>query len=65
MQSQVVRAGEAAFAVRTLEGFDPCVLAEVSRQLVGPGELPRAAFPHALVGLFPCTEEKRDKDRKT
>lgn len=34
VQSQVVRAGEAAFTVGALERFDSCVLAEVSRQLV-------------------------------
>lgn len=52
MQSQVVRAGEAAFTVGALERFHPCVLAEVSRQLVRTRELPRAAFPHALVGFL-------------
>lgn len=52
VQSQVVRAGEAAFTVGALERFDSCVLAEVSRQLVWTGKLPRAAFPHALVGFL-------------
>lgn len=54
MQSQVVGAGEAALAVGALERLDARVLAEVSRQLIRPGELPRAAFPHALVGLLSC-----------
>ncbi len=54
VQSQVVRAGEAAFTVGALERLDPCVLAEVSRQLVRTGELPCAAFPHALVGFLAC-----------
>lgn len=63
VQSQVVRAGEAAFTVGALERFDSCVLAEVSRQLVRTGELPRAAFPHALVGFLSCTwRENTRKD---
>lgn len=66
MQSQVVGAGEAALAVRTLERFDPRVLAVVSRQLIRAGELPCAAFPRALVGLLTCTErEKRHRLLKT
>lgn len=52
VQSQVVGAGEAALAVGALEGFDARVFAEVSRQLVRTGELPCAAFPHALVGFL-------------
>lgn len=54
VQSQVVRTGEAAFTVRALEWFDSCVLAEVSCQLIRTGELPGAAFPHALVGFLTC-----------
>ena len=54
MQGPVVRSGEAAIAVRTLEGFHPGVFPVVPRQLVGAGELPRAAVPGALVWLFTC-----------
>lgn len=54
VQSQVVRTREAAFTVGALEWFDSCVLAEVSGQLIWTGELPGAAFPHALVGFLTC-----------
>lgn len=49
VQSQVVRAGEAALAVRALERLDACVFSEVSRQFIRTSKLPCAAFPHALV----------------
>lgn len=54
MQSQVIRAGEAALTVWTLERFDSCVFAEMPCQLIRPGKLPRAALPHALVRLLSC-----------
>jgi len=54
VQSQVVGSGKAAFAVGALERLDPRVLPEVPRQLVRTGELPRAAFPQALVGFLAC-----------
>lgn len=54
MQSQVVRTGEAAFTVGTLERFDPRMFTEVTGQLVRSGELPRASLPHALIGLLSC-----------
>lgn len=54
VQGQVVGAGKAALAVGTLERFHSRVLAKVSRQLVGPGKLPCAAFPHALVRFLAC-----------
>lgn len=52
VQGQVVGAGEAAVTVRALEGLHSCVLAEVARQLIGAGKLPRTALPHAPVGLL-------------
>lgn len=54
VQSQVIRPREAALTIRTLEWFDSCVLAEMSRQFIGPGKLPCTAFPHALVRFFTC-----------
>lgn len=62
VQSQVVGAGEAALAVGALERLDARVLPEVSCQFVGTSELPRAAFPHALVGFLAWTTgEKEEK----
>ena len=57
----MVRTGEAALTVRALEGLHPCVLAEVARQLVGAGKLPRAALPHAPIGLLTWGEGKGDR----
>lgn len=54
VQGQVVRAGEAAVAVRALEWLHSRVFAVMPRQFIGAGELPGAALPGALVGLLPC-----------
>lgn len=65
VKGQVVGAGEAAVAVRAVEGLDARVLAEVPGQLVGAGELPGAAFPGAFVGLLACTRgAERGQHRK-
>lgn len=52
VQRQMVGAGEGALAQVALEGSVPGVLAEVTRELVGAGKLPAAAFPVAVVGLL-------------
>lgn len=65
MQSQVIRPREAALTIRTLEWFDSCVLAEMSRQFIGPGKLPCTAFPHALVRFFTCRKNNLDLNRRT
>lgn len=65
VQSQVVRAGEAALAVGALERLDACVFAEVSRQFVGTSELPRAAFPHALVRFLTWKTEETGEQVNT
>lgn len=49
MQSQVVGAGEGALAQVALERPVAGVLAEMTRQLVGAGELPAASLPVAVV----------------
>ena len=54
----MVGSGEAAVTVCTLEGLHPCVFSVMPRQLVGAGELPRAAVPGAFVWLFPCRERQ-------
>lgn len=52
MQSQVIRAAEAAITVTALERFGSGVLAVVAGQFVGTGEPPFAALPGALVRFF-------------
>ena len=52
VQTQVVASGELAVAALALEGSVARVLAVVSRQFVGAGEAPAAAFPPALVRLL-------------
>lgn len=52
MQSQVVGAGEGAFAQVALERPVAGVLAEMTRQFIGAGELPSASFPVAVVRLL-------------
>ena len=52
VECKVVRPGEAAVALSTLEGLDAGVLPEVARQLVGPREPPLAAVPGAPVRLL-------------
>ncbi|CAN7945211.1 unnamed protein product, partial [Ixodes pacificus] len=52
MERQVVRPGEGPLAELALERLLARVLPEVARQLVGPGELPRAALPRAALGLL-------------
>lgn len=54
MESEVVRAGEAAAAVVALEGLRTCVFTEVPREFVGPREPPLAALPGTPVRLLPC-----------
>lgn len=54
----MVGAREAPVTVWTLERLDPSVLSEMSRQFIGPGKFPCAAFPRALVGLFSCKRGK-------
>ena len=53
VQGQVVAAGERPRAEVALEGLGPGVLPVVPRQLVGPGKLPAASIPRALVRLLP------------
>jgi len=50
----VVGPGECAVAQPALERAVSGVLAEVPGQLVGPGELPTAPVPIALVRFFTC-----------
>jgi len=52
VQREVVASGEGALAARALEWPVPGVFPVVTRQLVGAGELPRAAGPRTLVRLF-------------
>lgn len=54
VQSQVVGPGERPVAQVALEGPVARVLAIVTGELVGARELPAAAFPVAVVGLFTC-----------
>lgn len=65
MQGEVVRPGEGAVAFGAAEGFDSRVLAKVSRQLVGAGEAPGAAFPGAVVGLLSCRDESQSEQKGT
>lgn len=60
MQSQVVRAGEAAAAGYALERLRPGVLPVVSGQLIRTGETPVAVVPRAAVRLLACKTERRD-----
>lgn len=50
----MIGAREGAIAVRALEGLYTRVFPKVTGQLIGAGELPRTAFPHALVRLLSC-----------
>lgn len=52
VQREVVGPREGPLAQVALEGLLARVLPEVARQLVRPGELPRAALPRALVRFF-------------
>lgn len=56
VQSQVVGAGEGPLAQHTLVRFLARVLAVVTRQLVGAGELPAAVLPWTLVWLLAWRE---------
>lgn len=56
VKSEVVRAGEAAVTLPTLEGLHPRVFPVVAGQLVGPGEVPAATVPLALVRLLTCNK---------
>lgn len=60
MQSQVVRAGEAAIAGHALEGLRSGVFPVMSGQLVRSGETPVAVLPRAAVRLLACKTERRD-----
>ena len=62
VQSQVVGAGERPLAQVTLERTVARVLAEVTREFVGAGELPAAAFPAAVVRLLTCRGQ-RERER--
>lgn len=53
----MVRTGEAAVTVWTLERFDASVFAEMSCQFIRPSKLPRAPFPCTFVGLFSCRRD--------
>lgn len=48
----MVGSGEGPLTQVTLEGPVAGVFAEVTRELVGAGELPSTAFPAAVVGLL-------------
>lgn len=63
VQGEVVGAGEGAVALSASERLDARVLAKVPRQLVRPGEAPGAALPGAVVRLFSCRRQQRDKKR--
>lgn len=52
VQSEVIGAREGAITVRALEWLYSRVLPKVTGQLIRAGELPRTAFPHALIGLL-------------
>lgn len=52
VESEVVRAGEAAVTVAAFERFDACVFTVMSRQLVRACKLPCTVIPCALVWLF-------------
>lgn len=52
VEGEMVGAGEGALAQVALEGSVSGVLAEVTGQFVGTGELPSATFPAAMVRLF-------------
>lgn len=54
VQGQVVGPGEGAVTFGAAERLDPCVLSEMSRQLVRPSEAPGAALPGAVVRLLSC-----------
>lgn len=54
VQGKVIGAREGAIAVRALERLHARVLPKVTGQLIGAGELPRTAFPHALIRLLSC-----------
>ena len=45
VQGQVITSGKRPGTQMTLEGFGARVLAIMSRQFVGSGKLPTAAFP--------------------
>lgn len=57
MQSQVIRATEATFAMGALERLGPCVLAIVTGQFVGPRKPPLASLPGAFVRFLPWKQK--------
>lgn len=58
VKRQVIGPGESALAQVALEGSVARVLPEMTRELVGAGELPAAALPAAVVGLLTCGRHK-------
>ena len=54
MQGKVVRAGEAAVTVWTLERFDSSMFSEMSCEFIRPSKFPCASFPCTFVGFFSC-----------
>lgn len=65
VERQVIRAGEAAVTVCTLEWLHSRVLAVMPRQFVGSSKLPGAAFPGTFVGLFSWEKQKKEGRGKT
>lgn len=59
VQGQVVRAGEAAAAGDTLEGFGPSVFPVVSGELIRSGKTPVAVLPCASVRLLAYKTQQR------
>lgn len=54
VKGQVVRAGEGPVTQHALIRFLARVLPVVTRQFIGAGELPAAAFPWTAVRLLSC-----------
>lgn len=61
VQSQMVRAREAAAAGDALEGFGPGVFPVVSGELVGSSEAPVAVLPCASVRLLACKKRRGER----
>lgn len=60
VERQVIRAGEAAVTVCTLEWLHSRVLAVMPRQFIGSSKLPGAAFPGTFVGFFSWEKQKKE-----
>lgn len=61
VQGEVVRPGEGAVTLSATKGFDSCVLAKVSCQLIRASEAPGAALPGTVVGFLSWTQGKKKK----